>query len=335
MAKDTKTPTLASVEQAVRTVRERFGESALMRMGERKVSQTPVVPTGSLALDLALGCGGYPRGRIIEVYGPESSGKTTLALHAIANVQREGRAAAIIDAEHALDPGYAKAVGVNVEELLLSQPDNGEQGLEIADELVRTGKVGVVVVDSVAALVPQVELDGDMGAQHIGLQARLMSQALRKLTAVAARTETIIIFINQIRHKVGVIFGSPETQPGGNALKFYASVRLDIRRREKIAGQGTDADPIGNITEVTVKKNKMAPPFKSASFDIIYGCGIDRHADLLQTAVALGVVEKSGSWYSFGGERIGQGGRNAVEALAAAEATAASIEKACREKIRQ
>jgi recombination protein RecA len=296
-----------AVDSAISQIERQFGKGSIMKLGSRQVVDVPVIPTGSLALDRALGIGGYPRGRVIEIFGPESSGKTTLALHAVAEAQRQGGIAAFVDAEHALDTTYARHLGVNTDDLLVSQPDTGEQALEIADMLVRSGAVDVLVIDSVAALVPRAEIEGEMGDAHMGLQARLMSQALRKLTGTIGKTHTSLIFINQIRMKIGVVFGNPETTTGGNALKFYASVRLDIRRTGAIKdGQ----DVVGNRTKVKVVKNKMAPPFKDAEFDITYGNGISRVGDLLDMAVEHGLVEKSGSWYSFDGERIGQGREN-------------------------
>jgi recombination protein RecA len=301
-----------AVETALTQIERQFGKGSIMRLGSQTVIQVPVTPTGSLALDKALGIGGLPRGRVIEIYGPESSGKTTLALHAVANVQRQGGIAAFIDAEHALDTVYARKVGVNCDELLVSQPDTGEQALEIADMLVRSGAVDIIVIDSVAALVPRAEIEGEMGDSHMGLQARLMSQALRKLAGTISKTHTSVIFINQIRMKIGVVFGNPETTTGGNALKFYASVRLDIRR---IGAIKDGQEVVGNRTRVRVVKNKMAPPFQEAEFDIYYGEGISRSGDLLDTGVETGVVEKSGAWYSYGGERIGQGKQNVKKFL--------------------
>ena len=305
-----------AIDLALASIEKEYGKGSIMRLnGETMLPDVQVVSTGSIGLDIALGIGGYPRGRIIEIYGPESSGKTTLTLHAIASVQKAGGVAAFIDAEHALDPSYARKLGVKTDELLVSQPDYGEQALEIADMLVRSNAVDIVVIDSVAALVPKAEIEGDMGDSHVGVQARLMSQALRKLTGTVARSNCILVFINQIRMKIGVMFGSPETTTGGNALKFYASVRLDIRRIGQIkeASSNDKKDPvaIGNRTRVKVVKNKMAPPFREVEFDIIYGQGISRAGDLIDLASDLGIVEKSGAWYSFGGERIGQGRENA------------------------
>jgi recombination protein RecA len=296
-----------AVETAVGQIERQFGKGAIMKLGSRPLINVPVIPTVSLALDKALGIGGIPRGRVTEIFGPESSGKTTLALHAVAEAQRQGGIAAFIDAEHALDTVYARQLGVNCDELLVSQPDTGEQALEIADMLVRSGAIDIVVIDSVAALVPRAEIEGEMGDSHMGLQARLMSQALRKLTGTIGKTMTAVIFINQIRMKIGVVFGNPETTPGGNALKFYASVRLDIRRTGALK-EGQDV--VGNRTKVRVVKNKMAPPFKEAEFDIMYGEGISRIGDLLDMGVEAKVIEKSGSWYSYEGERIGQGREN-------------------------
>ena len=303
MADDRKT----ALDAALKKIEKNFGKGSIMKLGEKADQQISTVPSGSLALDVALGVGGYPRGRIIEVYGPESSGKTTVALHAIAEVQKQGGTAAFIDAEHALDPAYAKKLGVNIDELLLSQPDTGEQGLEIADALVSSGAVDIIVIDSVAALVPRAEIDGEMGDTHVGLQARLMSQALRKLSGTINKTKTIAIFINQIREKVGVMFGNPETTPGGRALKFYATVRLEVRRSEQLK-QGSDI--VGNRTKVKVVKNKVAPPFKVAEIDIMYGEGISQEGELLDMAVDVDLVDKSGAWYSYNGERIGQGREN-------------------------
>ncbi len=296
-----------AVKTAMSQIERQFGKGSIMKLGGREIEAVPVIRTGSLALDKALGVGGYPRGRVIEIYGPESSGKTTLALHAVAQAQEGGGIAAFIDAEHALDVGYAKKLGVDCDELLVSQPDTGEQALEIADMLVRSGGIDIMVVDSVAALVPRSEIEGDMGDSHMGLQARLMSQALRKLTATIGKTNTTIIFINQIRMKIGVVYGNPETTTGGNALKFYSSMRLEIRRSSPIK-EGQEI--IGNRTKVKVVKNKLAPPFKNVEFDLMYGEGISRTGDLLDMGVELNIVDKSGSWYSYDGERIGQGREN-------------------------
>ncbi len=296
-----------AVQTAMSQIDRQFGKGSIMKLGGREIEDVPVIRTGSLALDKALGVGGYPRGRVIEIYGPESSGKTTLALHAVAQAQKIGGIAAFIDAEHALDVAYAKRLGVDCDELLVSQPDTGEQALEIADMLVRSGGIDIMVVDSVAALVPRAEIEGDMGDSHMGLQARLMSQALRKLAGTIGKTNTTIIFINQIRMKIGVVYGNPETTTGGNALKFYASMRLEIRRASPIK-EGQEI--IGNRTKVKVVKNKLAPPFKNIEFDLMYGEGISRTGDLLDMGVVLDIVDKSGSWYSFGGERIGQGREN-------------------------
>ena len=296
-----------AIQTAMGQIERQFGKGSIMKLGGRVVEEVPVIRTGSLALDKALGVGGYPRGRVIEIYGPESSGKTTLTLHAVAEAQKSGGIAAFIDAEHALDVSYAKKLGVDCDELLVSQPDTGEQALAIADMLIRSGGIDILVVDSVAALVPRSEIEGEMGDSHMGLQARLMSQALRKLTATIGKTNTTIIFINQIRMKIGVVYGNPETTTGGNALKFYASQRLEIRKAAAIKdGQ----DIIGSRTRVKVVKNKLAPPFKNVEFDIMYGEGISRTGDLLDMAVNLDIVDKSGSWYSFDGERIGQGREN-------------------------
>lgn len=291
-------------DQALKNIEKNFGKGSIMRLGEKTDTRISTVPSGSLALDVALGVGGYPRGRIIEVYGPESSGKTTVALHAIAEVQKQGGLAAFIDAEHALDPAYAERLGVDIDQLLLSQPDTGEQGLEIADALVASGAVDIVVVDSVAALVPRAEIEGDMGDAHVGLQARLMSQALRKLSGSISKTKTIALFINQLREKVGVMFGSPEITPGGRALKFYSSVRLDVRRIETIKD---GPDMVGNRTRIRVVKNKVAPPFKEAIVDIMYGQGISQTGELVDMASQIDVLNKAGSWYSYGDTRIGQG----------------------------
>ena len=298
----------AALDMALKQIEKQFGKGSVMKLGERADRKVSTIPSGSLALDAALGVGGYPRGRIIEIYGPESSGKTTVALHAIAEVQAQGGQAAFIDAEHALDPSYAQKLGVNIDELLLSQPDTGEQALEIAEALVRSGAIDIIVVDSVAALVPKAEIEGEMGDSHIGLQARLMSQALRKLSGAINKSNTIAIFINQIREKVGVMFGNPETTPGGRALKFYSTIRLEVRRAEQLK-QGTDI--VGNRTKVKIVKNKVAPPFKVAELDIMYGEGISKEGEIIDIGSELDVIEKSGSWYSYNGERLGQGRENA------------------------
>ncbi|WP_430534636.1 recombinase RecA [Listeria rocourtiae] len=302
----------AALDQALKQIEKQFGKGSIMKLGEQSDHNISTISSGSLALDIALGVGGYPRGRIIEVYGPESSGKTTVALHAIAEVQAQGGTAAFIDAEHALDPAYAKNLGVNIDELLLSQPDTGEQALEIAEALVRSGAVDILVVDSVAALVPRAEIEGEMGDSHVGLQARLMSQALRKLSGAINKSKTIAIFINQIREKVGVMFGNPEITPGGRALKFYSTVRLEVRRAEQLK-QGTDV--IGNKTKIKVVKNKVAPPFRVAEVDVMYGQGISREGELVDMASEIDVINKSGSWYSYNEERIGQGRENAKQYL--------------------
>lgn len=315
---------IKSLESALAEIDKEFGKGAIMRLGEENQPPVKVIPTGSITLDAALGIGGLPRGRIIEIYGPESSGKTTLTLHAIANAQRGGGIAAFIDAEHALDPVYAQKLGVNIDELLVSQPDTGEQALEIADMLIRSGAVDLVVIDSVAALVPAAELEGDMGDSHVGLQARLMSQALRKLTGGLNNTKTTCIFINQLREKVGVFFGSPETTAGGKALKFYASVRLDIRRVQTLK-DGQNA--VGNRTRVKVVKNKMAPPFKQAEFDIIYGEGISREGSLIDLGVEEGIIKKSGAWFTYNGDQLGQGMEKARNFLKTNEAVATEIEQ--------
>ncbi len=320
----------AAIDLAVSGIEKQFGKGSIMRLGaEEKPPEVQVVPTGSLALDIALGVGGLPRGRVCEIYGPESSGKTTLTLHLIAEAQKRGGICAFVDAEHALDVTYARKLGVKTDDLLVSQPDNGEQALEIADMLVRSGAIDVVVVDSVAALVPKAEIEGEMGDSHVGLQARLMSQALRKLTGTIAKSNTLVVFINQIRMKIGVMFGNPETTTGGNALKFYASVRLDIRRIGAIK-QAEKA--IGNRTKVKVVKNKLAPPFREVEFDIMYGEGISKEGDLLDLAAEGNVVEKSGAWFAWKGERIGQGRENAKEFLKNNPTVAAEIEKAVLEK---
>ncbi len=322
---------LKAVAAAVAAIEKQFGRGAVMQMGEsQEVQPVAVIPTGSIGLDRALGVGGLPRGRVVEIFGNESSGKTTLTLHAIAQVQAQGGVAAFIDAEHALDVGYARKLGVRVEELLISQPDTGEQALEITEHLVRSGAVDLVVVDSVAALVPRAEIEGDMGDAHMGVQARLMSQALRKLTGAVSRSGTCIIFINQIRMKIGVMFGNPETTTGGNALKFYASVRMDIRR---IGAIKKGDEIVGNETRVKVVKNKVSPPFKEALFDIMYGQGISREGEIIDMGVEHGFIEKSGAWYSYQGDRIGQGKDNSREYLRENPALAREIENKIREKI--
>jgi len=316
--------------QALGQIERQYGKGAVMRLGDAvEPRDIDVIPTGSLGLDLALGIGGLPRGRVVEIYGPESSGKTTLTLHVIAQAQARGGVAAFVDAEHALDPGYAKKLGVKVEDLLISQPDTGEQALEIADMLVRSGAIDVIVIDSVAALTPRAEIEGEMGDSHVGLQARLMSQALRKLTANIKRSNTLVIFINQIRMKIGIMFGNPETTTGGNALKFYASVRLDIRR---IGTVKRGEEVIGSETRVKVVKNKVAPPFRQAEFEILYDRGISREGEILDLATAAGLIEKSGSWYSLKGDRIGQGRDNARQYLFEHPEATAALESEIREK---
>ncbi|MFO7955035.1 MULTISPECIES: recombinase RecA [unclassified Thioalkalivibrio] len=315
---------------ALGQIERQFGKGAVMRMGDQEAVDVPAISTGSLALDIALGIGGVPRGRVVEVYGPESSGKTTLTLQVVAEAQKAGGTAAFVDAEHALDPTYAEKLGVNVDDLLVSQPDTGEQALEIADMLVRSGAVDVVIVDSVAALTPKAEIEGEMGDSHVGLQARLMSQALRKLTANIKRSNTLVIFINQIRMKIGVMFGSPETTTGGNALKFYSSVRMDIRR---IGAIKKGDEVIGNETRVKVVKNKMAPPFREAYFEILYGEGISRVGEIIEMGVKEGLIDKAGAWYSYNGERIGQGKENARQYLKDNPHIAEEVEKTLRERL--
>ena len=325
MAKTEKDKTL---DQVLADIEKQFGKGSIMKLGESKHMEVEVVSSGSLALDIALGVGGYPKGRIIEIYGPESSGKTTFALHAIAEAQKAGGRAAFIDAEHALDPAYAKALGVNIDELLLSQPDTGEQALEICDALVKSEAVSIIVIDSVAALVPQAEIDGEMGDSHVGLQARLMSQALRKLSGNINKTKTTAIFINQLREKVGVMFGNPETTPGGRALKFYSTIRLDVRRSEALK---IGDSVIGNKTTIKVVKNKVAPPFKSANVDIMYGEGVSREGELVDLASNAGIVEKSGAWFSYNGEKLGQGKENVKLLLKENAALRDEIEQKTRE----
>ncbi|BCM69912.1 MULTISPECIES: recombinase RecA [Streptomyces] len=319
-----------ALDAALAQIERQFGKGAVMRMGERSKEPIEVIPTGSTALDVALGVGGLPRGRVVEVYGPESSGKTTLTLHAVANAQKAGGTVAFVDAEHALDPEYAKKLGVDIDQLILSQPDNGEQALEIVDMLVRSGALDLIVIDSVAALVPRAEIEGEMGDSHVGLQARLMSQALRKITGALNQSKTTAIFINQLREKVGVMFGSPETTTGGRALKFYASVRLDIRRIETLK-DGTEA--VGNRTRVKVVKNKVAPPFKQAEFDILYGQGISREGGLIDMGVEHGFVRKAGAWYTYEGDQLGQGKENARNFLKDNPDLANEIEKKIKEKL--
>ncbi|GID25878.1 protein RecA [Paractinoplanes brasiliensis] len=319
-----------ALDLALAQIDKQFGKGSVMRLGERPVVQTAIIPTGSIALDVALGVGGLPRGRVIEIYGPESSGKTTVALHAVASAQRNGGIAAFIDAEHALDPEYAKALGVDTDALLVSQPDTGEQALEIADMLIRSGALDIIVIDSVAALVPRAEIEGEMGDSHVGLQARLMSQALRKITGVLNNSGTTAIFINQLREKIGVMFGSPETTTGGRALKFYASVRLDVRRIESLK-DGTDV--VGNRTRVKVVKNKVAAPFKQAEFDIMYGKGISREGSLIDVGVEQSIIRKSGAWYTYDGDQLGQGKEKAREFLKENPDVAAEIEKKILEKL--
>ena len=319
-----------ALDMALSQVRKSHGEGSIMKMGDKTTMQVETVPTGALALDLALGVGGLPRGRVVEIFGPESSGKSTLAMHVVAEAQRNGGIAAYIDAEHAMDPVYAKAIGVDIDELLISQPDTGEQALEIADTLIRSGALDVVVIDSVAALTPRAEIEGEMGDSHVGLQARLMSQALRKLTANLNKSKTICIFINQLREKIGVMFGSPETTPGGRALKFYSSVRLDIRRIEAIKD---GVEVVGNRTRVKVVKNKVASPFKQAEFDIMYGKGVSREGSIIDIGVELGIVNKSGAWYTYEGEQLGQGKENAKTFLIETPELAMEIDEKIRAQV--
>ncbi len=323
-----KTTTDKTLDQVLADIEKQFGKGSVMKLGEREHQKIDTISSGSLSLDISLGIGGYPKGRIIEIYGPESSGKTTFALHAIAEAQKKGGKAAFIDAEHALDPIYAAKLGVNTDELLLSQPDSGEQALEICEALVRSGAISVIVIDSVAALVPQAEIEGEMGDSHVGLQARLMSQALRKLSGVINKTNTIAIFINQLREKVGVMFGNPETTPGGRALKFYSSIRLEIRRAEQIKD---GSDITGNKTNIKIVKNKMAPPFKSCVVDIMYGEGVSREGEIVDLASDAGIIEKSGAWYAYNGEKLGQGKENIKELLKNNKSLADELELKIRE----
>lgn len=327
MATKTSTTNDKTLDQVLLDIEKQFGKGAVMKLGDNEHREIDTISSGSLSLDIALGIGGYPKGRIIEIYGPESSGKTTFALHAIAEAQKKGGRAAFIDAEHSLDPQYAAKLGVNINDLLLSQPDNGEQALEICEALVRSGAISVIVIDSVAALVPQAEIEGEMGDSHVGLQARLMSQALRKLSGIINKTNTIAIFINQLREKVGVMFGNPETTPGGRALKFYASVRLEIRRSEQIK-LGTDI--IGNKTSIKVVKNKMAPPFKNCMVDIMYGEGVSIEGEIVDLASDVGIIEKTGAWYAYNGEKLGQGKENVKELLKSNIKLKEEIEKKVR-----
>ncbi len=332
MDKPKNSEKMKALEAALGQIEKQFGKGSVMKLGEYQAMSVEAIPTGALSLDIALGIGGIPRGRIIEIYGPESSGKTTLALHMIAEAQKLGGEGAFIDAEHALDPVYAKHLGVDIDNLIVSQPDTGEQALEIAEALVRSGAIDVIVIDSVAALVPKAEIDGDMGDSHIGLQARLMSQALRKLAGAINKSKCVIVFINQLREKVGVMFGNPETTAGGRALKYYASVRLDIRKVENIK---QDGEVIGNRARVKVVKNKVAPPFREAEFDIVYGKGISKEGNLVDIAVNLDIIEKSGSWFSYSGERIGQGRENVKKYLADNPEIAKEIEEKIRENFNE
>lgn len=319
-----------ALAEALKSIEKQYGKGAVMILGDNMDEKIEVIPTGSISLDRALGAGGYPKGRIVEIYGPESSGKTTFALHAIAEAQKMGGYAAFIDAEHALDPTYAKALGVDIDNLILSQPDNGEQALEIVEALVRSNAIDIIVIDSVAALVPKAEIDGDMGGAYVGLQARLMSQAMRKLAGAISKTKTVAIFINQIREKVGVMFGNPETTSGGRALKFYATIRLDIRRVDQIKN-GNDA--IGNTTRIKVVKNKVAPPFKTVEVDLIFGKGISREGEILDLATTLNIVQKSGAWFSYNNDRLGQGRENVKELLSNRKELALELEQKIRELI--
>lgn len=321
---------IEALNSTIKNIEKQFGKGSIMRLGENAAMNVDVISTGCMSIDLALGVGGLPRGRVVEIFGPESSGKTTVALHAIAEAQAQGGMAAFIDAEHALDPLYAKRVGVDIDNLLVAQPDNGEQALEIAEALVRSGAIDVVVIDSVAALVPRAELDGEMGDVHVGLQARLMSQALRKLTAHISKSRTTCVFINQIREKVGIVYGNPETTTGGRALKFYSSVRMEVRKGDSIK-QGTEL--IGNRTRVKIVKNKVAPPFKTSEFDIMYGSGISREGDLLDIATDMEIIQKSGSWFSFQGDRLGQGRENAKEYIKNNPVFANTVQELIREKL--
>ena len=320
----------SALENVMKAIRKEFGEMSILRLGEDSRGDIETIPTGAMSLDLALGVGGLPKGRIVELYGHESSGKTTLALHVAANAQKAGGTAAFIDAEHALDPTYARKIGVDLDNLIVSQPSSGEEALSICEELVKSGALDVVIVDSVAALTPQAEIDGNMGDSHVGLQARLMSQALRKLTGVTAKSKTLVIFINQLREKVGVMYGNPETTPGGKALKFYSSVRLDVRKADAIKN---GSDVVGNRTKVKVVKNKVAPPFKSAEFDIMYGEGISIFGCLIDAAIEIGVIDKSGSWFSYNGDKIGQGKENVKAYFASHPELADEIDKIVREKL--
>lgn len=321
-----------ALAEAFKTIEKNYGKGSIMKLGDQAQEKLEVISSGSIALDAALGVGGYPKGRIIEIYGPESSGKTTFALHAIAEAQKKGGYAAFIDAEHALDPVYAKTLGVDTDNLILSQPDDGEQALEIVEALVRSNAIDIIVIDSVAALVPKAEIEGDMGSSHVGLQARLMSQAMRKLAGAISKSKTIAIFINQIREKVGVLFGSPETTSGGRALKFYATIRLDIRRVDQIK---IGTEPVGNTTRVKVVKNKVAPPFRTADVDLIYGKGVSHEGEILDLAVNMDIVEKSGAWFSYNGERLGQGRENVKELLKQRPELASELETSIREKLFQ